>query len=51
MPTTYSKNKSHIYKWRQNNSDKYKECCKVNQKKYQCWKKIKMEFLNILLEN
>lgn len=51
MPTTYSKNKAHIYKWRQNNNEKYKENCKIHQRKYQIWKKIKMDFLNILLEN
>tara|TARA_B100000780_G_C20862721_1_gene342993 strand:+ start:148 stop:342 length:195 start_codon:yes stop_codon:yes gene_type:complete len=41
----YSTNKKHIYKWREKNPDRLKV---IEQKKYS-WKKIKNEFLNILL--
>ena len=51
MGTTYIKNKEHIYKWREHNMDKHREASKKHQCKYRIWKKIKQEFLNILLEN
>jgi hypothetical protein len=41
MPT-YEQNKKHIYKWREQNREKH-------QRKRCCWKKIKTEFLHILI--
>jgi hypothetical protein len=45
MPLAYSQNKIHIYNWRAKNKEHYNAL----QKKYQTWKKIKFEFLSILL--
>lgn len=50
MPTSYSKNKVHIYKWRQNNGDAYRETCRKNQLKYSSWKRIQKIYLSILLD-
>jgi hypothetical protein len=49
MPLTYSKNKQHIYNWRMNHIDHYHALNRIHQRKYQTWKKIKFEFLSILL--
>lgn len=52
MPSpTYQQNKIHIYKWRMNNPEHNRELNRLSQKRYTAWKKIKMEFLSILLEN
>jgi len=50
MPTTYAKNKAHIYAWRQKNVDAMREVNKKSAHKYYAWKRIQKEFLNILLD-
>ena len=50
MPTTYALNKKHIYNYRLKYPDKYLEQSRKDSKKYRAWKKIQMEFLNILLD-
>lgn len=50
MPTTYAKNKSHIYAWRQKNIDTVREINRKSKHKRDVWKKIQKEFLNILFE-
>lgn len=47
---SYSQNKVHIYKWRQNNIKAYNELSRKHQRKYQLWINIKKQFLNILLD-
>jgi hypothetical protein len=32
MPLPYNQNKIHIYKWRENNVEKYNEICRKNMK-------------------
>ncbi len=49
MPTTYAKNKAHIYAWRQKNGDAMREVNRKSSHKYYTWKKIQKEFLNILI--
>jgi hypothetical protein len=49
MPTSYAKNKIHIQKWREKNPEKNREINRKNQLKYDRWKKVKMDFLRILL--
>lgn len=50
MPPTYAQNKIHIYKWRESNKDAYRAIVCKSQKKYLAWKKIKFEFLSILID-
>ena len=50
MPLTYSKNKVHIYKWRQNNKEKHNEMSKIYQRKYDAWKRETKIFRNILID-
>ena len=50
MPTTYAKNKAHIYKWVENNRDKYRELVRKRKAKFDNWKKIQKIYLSILLE-
>lgn len=50
MPTTYAKNKAHIYAWRQKNIDTIRIANRKYKHKYDVWKKIQKEFLNILIE-
>jgi hypothetical protein len=50
MPTTYTKNKVHIYAWRQKNIDAVRAANRKSTHKYNAWKKIQKEFLNILLD-
>lgn len=45
MPTTYAKNKIHIYNYYKNHPEKIK---KIRHNNY-AWKKIKIVFFNILL--
>lgn len=50
MPS-YAQNKEHIYKWR-SNEDNMKRQLHINmiyKRKYDSWKKIKKEFLAILI--
>jgi hypothetical protein len=49
MPLAYSQNKIHIYNWRAKNKERYNALNKIHVKKYQTWRKIKFEFLSILL--
>jgi hypothetical protein len=44
--SNYTKNKVHIYKWRNSNKEKYYEY----KRKYRIWIKISLEFMNILLD-
>ena len=50
MPLAYSKNKVHIYKWIENNREKYNAKCKIRQRKYDAWKKETKIFRNILID-
>lgn len=50
MPTTYQKNKQHIYKWRQDNYEKMKSINRKSAHKYYVWKKVSVIYLNILIE-
>ena len=47
---SYIKNKIHIDNWRNKNREKYKELDRKHHKKNYQWKKIKHQFLRILLE-
>jgi len=49
MPTTYAKNKKHIYNWRENNLDVVREKNKNYMVKYMRWKRIQKEYLAILI--
>jgi hypothetical protein len=51
MPTTYAKNKKHIYKWLEHNQDRHREINRKNQRKYEAWKRIQKIYFNILLDN
>jgi hypothetical protein len=46
---TYAQNKEHIYKWREQNKNKYNELSAKSMIKYRLWKKIRFEFFNILI--
>jgi hypothetical protein len=50
MPLSYAQNKKHILKWRENNKDKYREIDRIQHRKIYHWKKIKTEFLSILID-
>lgn len=50
MPTTYAKNKVHIYAWRQKNLTAMREVNRKSSNKYYTWKRIQKEFLNILID-
>ena len=49
MPTTYAKNKAHIYAWRLKNADAMRAVNRKSTHKHYVWKKIQKDFLNILL--
>jgi len=49
MPLPYSQNKKHIYKWVENNRERFREIDNRQKKRAYAWKKIKIEFFNILL--
>ena len=49
MPLSYDKNKIHIQKWKEKNYERYKELDRKHHRKTYQWKKIKTEFLLILL--
>jgi len=51
MSCSYSKNKSHIYKWRENNKIKYLEYRTKYRKQQAIWMRISSEFRNILFNN
>lgn len=50
MPTSYEKNKSHIYAWRQKNTEQLLKINRKSSHKYYLWKRIQKEFLNILID-
>jgi hypothetical protein len=50
MSATYQANKKYIYAWRNNHREEYNERCRVNMKKAYQWQKIKLIFLQILLD-
>ena len=49
--TNYQKNKVYRDRWNSNHPEKFREMCKLNQRKYDAWKRIQKTFLNILFEN
>jgi hypothetical protein len=48
-PPSYKQNKKHIYLWRESNKEQYNQICRKSKQKYDAWKKVQKEFLNILL--
>jgi hypothetical protein len=50
MPLAYSQNKKHIDKWVANNPDKYREICRIKQRRYDEWKRVSKIYLSILLD-
>jgi hypothetical protein len=46
----YLTNKKHIYKWRDNNLDKYRLISRKHKQKRDLWLKEKKSFLKILLD-
>jgi len=50
MTKLYQKCKKGIYNWREKNVDKYKEQNRKDNRRHYNWKKIKQEFLNILID-
>ena len=50
MPTTYEKNKKHIYAWRAKNIETLRELNRNSGRKLRSWRKVQREFLNILLD-
>ena len=50
MPApTYAQNKASIYRWKAKNIDKFREISRRSKRRCYHWKKIQIEFLNILL--
>ena len=49
MSPTYKQNKTHIYKYRENNYERVLNINKKYKQKYDAWKKIQKVFLRILL--
>ena len=49
MSPTYKQNKIHIYNYYANHPDKIKEIRVFQNRRAYCWRKIKMEFLAILI--
>jgi hypothetical protein len=45
----YKSNKIHIYKWRENNKEKYRMIGKLYKRRIDAWKKESKTFLKILL--
>ena len=50
MPTTYAKNKEHIYRWVDNNREHYREVVRRSKAKHDAWKKVQKVYLSILLD-
>lgn len=48
MPS-YQQNKIHIYKWCENNIERSRQIKRKWKQRNDAWKKIKIEFLSILL--
>jgi len=49
MPLPYKQNKTHIYKWREENLEHNKANNRKCSKKYYGWKRISKIYLQILL--
>ena len=49
MSPTYQQNKKHIYNYYANHPDKIKQIRVSQNQRYHSWRKVKFEFLNILL--
>ena len=50
MPSKrYEVNKKSIYNWRAANPEKNREVNRISKRRFDCWKKIKKEFLTNLL--
>jgi len=50
MPSpTYAQNKTHIMKWREKNIEKHLNVCRESMRKLRLWRKVKIEFLCILI--
>ena len=50
MPLPYQQNKSYVYAWRINNTDRMREINRKSIRKARSWKAIQKIFLNILLD-
>ena len=50
MPLSYAKNKAHILNWRAKNRERHQELDRIQHKRSYHWKKIKTEFLLILID-
>ena len=48
-PPTYAQNKIHIMKWREKNIKKHLNVCRESMRKLRLWRKVKVEFLCILI--
>jgi hypothetical protein len=50
----YESNKKHALNWIENNQERFRELCRMNQRKYDAkkrnWKSIRTIYFNILLE-
>jgi hypothetical protein len=51
MAMTYQQNKKHIMKWRENDPDRWHQSNLKSRMKCYYWKKVKLEFLNILIDD
>jgi hypothetical protein len=50
MPSpSYEMNKKHIYRYRETHLDKVRQINRESKRRYDAWKRIQREFLNILL--
>ena len=50
MPPSYEQNKTHIYNWRANNKERYREIAKISARRLAPFKKVWREFRNILID-
>ena len=51
MPPSYTQNKSHIYNWREQNKERYREIAKLSARRLAPYKKVCREFRNILIDD
>ena len=49
MTISYLKNKNNIYNWVAKNPNKYREICRIKQKRYDVWKAIQKVYFQLLL--
>jgi hypothetical protein len=49
MSGSYINNKKSIYNYRAKNLERWNELSKISKRKMRLWKKIQIEFFNILL--